>query len=250
MILVAGGTGRLGRLVVRRLADRGLRVCVLTRDPARAIGLPAEVLVGDVRRPLAFGHVDVVVSAMHGFAGPGGGTPQSVDRDGNANLVNAAKAVGADVVMLSVQGAAADHPMLLHRMKYAAEEHLRACGVPWTVVRATAFRELWVELLGRSRRPLVFGRGDNPINFVPVDEVAALVERAVIDRSLRGQVVEIGGPNLTFNQLAATVRPELPRHVPPFALKVLARIGPHALARQVEAALAMDTIDLTWSPPG
>ena len=36
MILVAGGSGRLGTLVVRRLADRGLDVRVLTRDPSRA----------------------------------------------------------------------------------------------------------------------------------------------------------------------------------------------------------------------
>ncbi|WP_158102870.1 SDR family oxidoreductase [Lentzea kentuckyensis] len=250
MILVAGGTGRLGRLVVRRLADRGLPVSVLTRDPARAAGLPAAVVVGDVRRPLAFGQVDVVVSAVHGFAGPGGVTPETVDRDGNAHLVDAAKEAGADVIMLSVQGAAPDHPMLLHRMKYAAEEHLRASGMRWTVVRATAFRELWVELLGRSRRPLVFGGGDNPINFVGVDEVAALVERAVVDPGLRGQVLEAGGQNLTFNELAATVRPETPRHVPPLALKVLARVGPRGLARQARAALAMDTIDLTWSPPG
>ena len=36
VILVAGGTGRLGTLVVRRLAGTGLAVRVLTRDPARA----------------------------------------------------------------------------------------------------------------------------------------------------------------------------------------------------------------------
>jgi len=249
VILIAGGTGRLGRLLVHRLANRGLPVQVLTRDPARAAGLPAEVVVGDVRRPLAFGQVDVVVSAVHGFAGPGRVTPESVDRDGNAHLVDAAREAGADVVMLSVQGAAADHPMLLHRMKHAAEEHLRASGTPWTIVRATVSRELWVELLGRGRRPLVFGTGDNPINFVPVDDVAALVEQAVIDPGLRGQVLEVGGQNLTFNQLAATVRPETPLHMPPFALKVLAGIGPRALARQARAALAMDTVDLTWTAP-
>lgn len=248
MILVAGGTGRLGRLVVRRLAGRGLPVRVLTRDPARAAGLPAEVVVGDVRRPLTLGQVDVVVSAVHGFAGPGGVTPESVDRDGNARLVDAARRAGADVIMVSVQGAAPDHPMLLHRMKCAAEQHLRACGIPWTIVRASAFRELWVELLGRSRRPLVFGAGDNPINFVPVDDVAAVVEQAVVDPDLRGRVLEVGGENLTFNELAATIRPAAPRHVPPLALKVLAGVGPRSLARQAQAALAMDTTDLTWHP--
>ena len=83
-------------------------------------------------------------------------------------------------------------------MKYAAEQHLRASGVPWTIVRATAFLETWTALLEQtascSGRPLVFGRGDNPINFVSVDDVAALVERVVVDPSTRGQVFEIGGP--------------------------------------------------------
>ncbi|MBJ7608092.1 MAG: NAD(P)H-binding protein [Candidatus Dormibacteraeota bacterium] len=53
MILVAGGSGRLGTLVVRRLAGDGHQVRVLTRDPARAVHLgdAATVMVGDVRDP-------------------------------------------------------------------------------------------------------------------------------------------------------------------------------------------------------
>jgi NADH dehydrogenase len=39
MILVAGGTGRLGRLVVQRLCAAGSQVRVLTRDPTRALPL-------------------------------------------------------------------------------------------------------------------------------------------------------------------------------------------------------------------
>ena len=36
MIVVAGGTGTLGTRLVPRLAEAGLEVRVLTRDPARA----------------------------------------------------------------------------------------------------------------------------------------------------------------------------------------------------------------------
>ena len=51
-VLVAGGTGRLGTLVVERLVARGRQVRVLTRDPQRAAHLPSavEVVQGDVRR--------------------------------------------------------------------------------------------------------------------------------------------------------------------------------------------------------
>lgn len=265
MILVAGGTGRLGTLVTRHLLDRGLEVRVLTRDPGTAgrRGDGVEVVTGDVREPVsliaAVEGADVVVSAVHGFVGPRGVSPRSVDRDGNANLVDAAARVGADLVLLSVVGASADSPMELFRMKHAAEQHALARGVPTTIVRATAFMEMWIELLrqtaGRSGRPLVFGRGDNPINFVSVNDVAAVVDRAVTDPSTRGATLEVGGPDdLTFNRLAEAVqtadgRTGAPRHVPPAVLRVMAAtVGrlDGQMGRQVVAALAMDRDDMTF----
>ncbi len=251
MIAVAGGTGRLGTRLVRRLVDRGLQVRVLTRDPARAqhlAGCAAEIITCDVRDrasvPVALQGVTTVVSAVHGFAGPGRVTPASVDRDGNANLVDAASEVGADVVLMSVVGASPEHPMELFRAKHAAEEHLRASDVHWTIVRATAFVELWADIM---RKPIVFGRGENPINFVSVEDVAAVVERGVIDAGLRGQVIEVGGPqNLTFNELARLLQQvrghsAKVRHVPRGLLRAVA-----PFARQPRAAIAMDTVDMTF----
>ena len=202
---------------------------------------------------------DTVVSAVHGFAGPGGVSPASVDRAGNANLIEAAARAGAAFVLVSVVGASPDHPIGLFRAKYAAEETLRASGVPWTIVRATAFVETWATIM---RQPLVtsgkipvFGRGDNPINFVCATDVAALAERAVTDPGLRGQVLALGGPdNLTFNQLAVIVqetagRRGTVRHIPRPALRAVAGLTAAvkpALARQARAALAMDLLDMTF----
>ena len=99
-------------------------------------------------------------------------------------------------------------------MKYAAEQHATRSGVPCTIVRATAFLELWIELLeqtaGRSGRPLVFGRGTTRSTSFPSSTSPPLVERAVIDPATRGETLEIGGPeNLTFNQLAQAVQTPL-----------------------------------------
>jgi len=266
LVLVAGGTGRLGTLVVPALTARGVNVRVLTRDLHRAThlaGAHVEPVLGYVRDPAAVAAamdgVDVVVSAVHGFAGPGGVTPASVDRDGNINLIEAARAAGAEVVLMSVVGAAPDSRLELFRMKHAAETALTASGVPATVVRATAFLELWIELLrrtaGRSNRPLVFGRGKNPINFVSVRDVAALVTHVVGDPATRGQTLQIGGPDtLTLDQLAGMVATDgdsvgRPRHVPRAALRVMAatvgRVRPE-LRRQASAALAMDRDDMTF----
>ena len=85
-VLVAGGTSRLGTLVVKGLAARGVAVRVMTRDPQRAVHLAGErieLVTGDVRDPAsalaAAAGVDAVVSAVHGFAGPGGVSPTTVD---------------------------------------------------------------------------------------------------------------------------------------------------------------------------
>ena len=268
MIVVAGGTGTLGTRLVPRLAGAGRIVRVVTRDPARArhlAGPRVEVVCGDVRDPAqvarAVRGAGLVISAVHGFAGPGRVSPATVDRAGNAHLIGAAARAGAAFVLVSVAGAAPGHPIGLFRAKHAAEEMLRASGTGWTIVRATAFMETWATIMSHmlqaSGRILVFGRGDNPVNFVSATDVAALIELAVTDPALRGQVLEIGGPdNLTFNEVAALVKETTGRHapvrhIPRPALHAMtwttAGIKP-ALARQARAALVMDTIDMTFDP--
>jgi NADH dehydrogenase len=252
-VLVAGGTGRLGTLVVRRLVERETAVRVLTRDPRRADHLRqlgVEVVEGDVRQPAslvpALQDVDLVVSAVQGFAGPGGVTPESVDRDGNVHLMSAAERAGAAVVLVSIVGSAADSAMELFRCKHEAERQLQASRVPWTIVRSVAFLELWADLVGKG---VVFGRGDNPINFVSVEDVADVVTEAVLDPSHRGQVFNVVGPQcLSFNELAAEMRqhcdrPVRLRHIPRWLLRGLA-----PLHRQPRAALVMDTVDMTFAP--
>jgi NADH dehydrogenase len=121
--------------------------------------------------------------------------------------------------------------------------------------------ELWIDVLEqtarRSGRPLVFGRGNNPINFVSIEDVAALIERVITDPATRALTLETGGPdNLTFNQLAVAVqksaeREKAPRHVPRLVLWVMANlfgaIRPE-IARQGRAALAMDTGSFSFTP--
>jgi uncharacterized protein YbjT (DUF2867 family) len=92
--------------------------------------------------------------------------------------------------------------------------------------------ETWGTIMSQSLHASgkvpVFGRGDNPINFVSATDVTALVELAVADPGLRGQVIELGGPeNLTFGQFAAMVqettgRRGTVRHIPRPALQAMA----------------------------
>ena len=260
MIVVAGGSGLLGRHVVAELVAQGEKVRVLARDAARAralFGDGVEVVGGDVRRrdglDEAVADAATVISAVHGFLGGRGAGPVEVDDRGNANLVDAAAGAKAGVVLVSASGASPDHPVDLFRAKFAAEQHLRGSGTPWAIVRAPAYLETWLGLLaktaGTSGRPLVFGRGVQPIPFVSAIDVAAVVSRAATDPTLRGRVIEVAGEPITVNDLARALQDArgwhgAARHVPRPMLRALSVVAvplSPAFARQNRMALAMDT---------
>jgi uncharacterized protein YbjT (DUF2867 family) len=269
MILIAGGTGTLGTQVVRLLTARRLEVRILTRAPDRAEHLRgdlAEIVSGDVQNARtvqrAVAGAQTVVSAIQGFAGAAPAGPQAVDRLGNSNLIQAAKAVAAEhFILVSIQGAAPDHPMELFRMKYLAEQELKVSGLAWTIIRPTAYMETWAPLIGEplleTGRTRIFGRGDNPINFVSAYDVARFVELAVVDPTMRGEVVEVGGPeNLGMRQVAQTFEAVTGKvgkksYVPLSMMRllsVLIRPVNPTLARQIQAGVVMDTHDFSFDP--
>jgi uncharacterized protein YbjT (DUF2867 family) len=265
MILIAGGTGTLGTKVMSLLLARGDGVRVLTRDAARVEelrGRGAEVIVGDIRDratvEAAVRGCATVISAVHGFVGGHGAGPATIDRDANNSLIRAAVEGSVDhLILMSAHGAAPDSPMSLHRMKYAAEQTLVGSGLGWTIIRSVPFLETWIGVIGAHLadhgKSLVLGRGENPINFVSINDVATVIDRTVHDRAFRGRTVNVTGPeNLTFTELAAQIidasgRPGRIAHVPLAALRVmsvLARPVAPAFARKAHAAVVMNTTDM------
>lgn len=269
MILVAGGTGVLGTQVVRSLSARGLPVRVLTRDSTRARHLSGdhvEIVEGDVRDPSvvekAMAEARTVISAIHGFVGTGASNPRTVDMQGNAALIEAARRMGAErFVLLSIHGAAADHPIELFRMKYAAEQALQASGLTWTIIRPTAYMETWIKLIGEplvnTGKTRVFGNGSNPINFVSAHDVAQYVTCAATETTMRGERVAVGGPeNLSMRQLAETIMrvthirgaiSAVPLPMMRLMAVAMRPVNP-ALARQIQAGVVMDTTDMSFDP--
>lgn len=265
MILIAGGTGTLGTLLVRELTTSGEAVRVLTRHPGRAAELRdagLEAVVGDLRDPATAAGASrgcaAVISAVHGFTGRRGINPATVDRDANVALIRAAAGNGVEhLVLVSVLGAAATHPMSLHRMKYAAEQALIGSGLRWTIVRQAPFLETWIGLIGArlngGGKALLFGPGDNPISFASAGDVANLIAQAIHDDTLRGRIIDVAGSGtLTFRQIAAQLTeavgpPARISHIPLAALRamsLLAKPVAPAFARQAQAAVVMNTTDM------
>jgi len=267
MILVAGGTGKLGRVLVPMLAARGLSVRVLTRDLGHGNDLISdnvELAVGDVRDEVALDRamvgVQTVVSAVQGFTGVGGESPRTIDWLGNRALIKAAEKSAVDhFILVSVQGASAVHPMELFRMKYKAEQDLRTSSLSWTIIRATSFMEIWTSMIGtpllETGKTRIFGKGDNPINFVSSHDVARFIELAATDPALRGEIVEVGGPeNLTLYQVAQVFetvlgktgkKTRIPRSVMRAMATLLRPLKP-AMARQIQAGVVMDTAPMSF----
>ena len=262
MIVIIGASSSLGRATARLLLAEGKPLRAVTRIPSVLdhLGrLGAEVVRGDLRDPESLAKAcegaAQVFATTHAFNGKGDNTPQTVDDVGNRRLIDIAKAEGVQhFVFTSALGARPDHPVDFFRIKYKIEEHLKASGLSYTVLRPAAFMEFWAGLIGAPiiarGKTTIFGRGENPINFVSVEDVSRYAAIALESPSARGRVIEIGGPqNLSPLQVAATFerlanRSAAKRHVPVWAMRamsILLRPVNPALCRQIRAGIHMDT---------
>lgn len=219
MTLVVGASGKLGGAVVRRLLRDGQPVRAMSRRPdERLDGLKqegVEVTAGDLRDPESLARAcsgaSRVIASAHSIIGRGAERSAVVDDTGHRSLIDAARAAGVrHFIYVSALGASATHPAPFFRYKFAVEEYLRASGVPFTIVRPSAFAETHAyDLLGKSiiekGKASILGSGTGRRNFVVVDDVARLICLVCDDPSALGQTIEIGGPpenNLTNNEVA------------------------------------------------
>jgi uncharacterized protein YbjT (DUF2867 family) len=196
-ILVTGGTGTLGRLVVRRLRDAGCNVRVLSRRSHKS-GDGIEFMTGDLATgeglEAALNGVEIIVHCAGSAKG---------DEDKARNLVRAASRAGAPhLVFISVVGAervpvvsGVDRAMFGYfASKRAAEKVVEDSGLPFTTLRATQFHDLILTVAQRMAKlpviPVPAG-----FRFQPIDagEVAARLVELSLGKPA-GLVPDMGGP--------------------------------------------------------
>ena len=200
-ILVTGGTGTLGREVVRRLDDPGCTVRVLSRRPAPP-GRPEAIewVVGDLGTGTgideAVADVDTIIHCASDF--------RRAKRDvpGTRRFLDTARRAGAKhVVYISIVGI--DRvPLGYYQVKLAEERLIEESGMAWTILRATQFHDLVRLLLATAARLPVMAVPDLRVQPIDACEVATrLVELAAGPPV--GRASDLGGPQVrTFRDLA------------------------------------------------
>lgn len=118
-----------------------------------------------------------------------------------------------------------------NRIKYQVEGYLRESSLSYTIFRPATYMDLWaqmiVEQILRQGRVMVFGSGQNPINFADVADVARLVGMALDDCRALNQTIDMVGPEeLTLNQVIAIFtrlrgQPVKVQHVPVTMMRVM-----------------------------
>jgi uncharacterized protein YbjT (DUF2867 family) len=191
-VLVTGGTGRLGRLVVRRLRDAQCDVRVLTRR-SRESADGVEFVVGDLatgeRIEAAVGGVAAIVHCATSSRG---------DVDATRNLVRAASRAGTPhLVYVSIVGIDRISSWSYPKAKLQAERVVTECGLPWTILRVTQFYDYMLTGLRKlARLPVVPVPAGFAVQPIDADEVAArLVELTLGEPA--GRVPDMAGPQVT-----------------------------------------------------
>lgn len=228
MILVVGATGALGGMIARRLLEQGRNVRVLVRngsDYAAVVKAGAEPALGDLKDraslDAAMHGIDTVLTTANSAMRGGADTVESVEVQGNRNLIDAAKAAGVKhFVFTSAMGASADSPVPFMRGKGLTDEHLKASGMAYTILSPNVFMEVWFPMVVgtalRSGAPVtIIGEGNRRHSFVSTNDVAAFAVAAVDNPAARSQQIVIGGPEpLSWTDVVTRAGAVLGREIP------------------------------------
>ncbi|MEU6262644.1 SDR family oxidoreductase [Saccharopolyspora shandongensis] len=205
-VAITGGTGHLGRELVRLLKPTH-RVRILTRRPGTDPELEwvqGDLATGEgVAEAVAGAHTVVHAAtsspaAQRGFMHPVDfwRSPPDVDVDGTSRLLEAAAAARVGhFLYVSIVGV--DRPALPYlRLKHTAEELVSVADVPWSIVRATQFHWLLDRMLNRATRlPVLPLPGALPTQPVDTHDFAEYLVECI--REGAGQRREdFGGPQV------------------------------------------------------
>jgi uncharacterized protein YbjT (DUF2867 family) len=254
-------------MITRRLLEQGKEVRILVRHNSPSeqlakegratsaeelIEAGAQPVYGDLRDraslDTALGGIETVISTANSVGRGGEDNPQSVDLEGNRNLIEAAQEAGvAHFVFVSSLGADPDHPVPFMRGKGQSEASLRQSGMDYTILAPTPYMEVWVAVVvgmpvSQGRPVTLVGEGRRRHSFISDRDVAAFAVAAAENPAARNEYLAIGGPEpLSWRDVVETYERVLERSIP---VEFVAMGEPMPLPEPMPSILAgMETYD-------
>ena len=233
MILIVGATGSLGSAIAHVLLARGEAVRILTRQdtgtgnasPLRQLtAAGAQPIRGDLKDSASLDHacagITTVITTANSALRGGDDNTQTVDIDGNRNLIDAARKAGvAHFIFISVNGADPSSPVPLFAAKGKTEQHLLASGLPYTILAPEAFMEVWMGMVvggpALANLPVtVVGSGHSRHSFISARDVAQFTVASVGNEKALNRRLVLGGPQaMSFRDAAQVYSRVLGREV-------------------------------------
>lgn len=225
LIFVAGGTGRQGGAVAKRLIEQGWQVRTITRNPSsqsaqKLRDLGVEVVQCDLS------DLTALTDAVKGAYGVFGVTEfwehgYKTETEHGINLVEAARTNGVEhFVFSSVGGIDRTRGMRIRHFdsKYKIEESLKKSGMKWSILRPVTFYENFVS--PRYKKSIASGRfrfvikREIPFQMLAMQDLGVFAEQAFSgDPFYALQAVELASQRLTMDDFAAVLGKSLNRTV-------------------------------------
>ncbi|MGQ3673731.1 complex I NDUFA9 subunit family protein [Xanthobacter sp. TB0136] len=228
LVTVFGGSGFLGRHVVRALAQRGYRIRVAVRRPQlagflRTMGAVGQIepIQANLRFPdsitRAVAGADVVVNLVGILAQGGRQQFDSVHVEGARAVAKAAAAAGVRMVHVSAIGADSSSPSGYGRSKGEGEAAVRAAMPDAVILRPSLmygpddrFFNRFASMARMSPLLPLVGGGVTKFQPVFVGDVASVVQRVVDGDARPGTIYELGGPEVrSFRELMDLLQREI-----------------------------------------
>lgn len=262
-VLLLGSTGFFGRAVAHKMLDAGHQLRVLVRDPMKAAAFKvrgAQVIVGDALNPGAVGQAAQGTEHIVSLVAVRRNRPQSlleVNVDGARILGEAAKAAGAQVILVSAIGARLDKKYKYLTSRWMGEQELAKSGAAGAILRFSFVLAEEGGVVSDFERAANFGPfliipGDGKTQMQPIlrEDAARCVVEAVGKAELLGKIVELGGPEVvTYNTMfdwfitaRGIKKPKL--HVMPELLKPGAAVMEILMTNPVATPDEINTIQL------
>lgn len=206
---VTGATGPFGHHVVEELLSRGVPasdVVAIVRTPGKAADLAergVDVREGDYSRPETLPAALAGVQRLLLVSGSEVGRRVAQ----HTAVIDAAKAAGVERIAYTSILKAGSTPSPLAGEHEATEAALRGCGIPVTLLRNGWYTENYTSQLGQflERGEIVGATANGTISAAPRADYAAAAATALLTDDDGVTVYELGGPPLTFDDLAATI---------------------------------------------